>query len=97
MEPGPDQTAIDSVEHLFANADERLAIVLAAGFAARQNFVVADWLPGLRQGSSVAPVAAQIQLLRQSQVDCQKNVDHRNLAGTGCHQRIAAHQSSAGY
>lgn len=99
MEPDPDQTAIDfdSVEHLFANADERLEIVLAAGFAASQNLVVADWLPGLRQGSSVGSVAAQIHLLRQSQGNYRKMVDHRNLAGTGCRQRTAAHHSSAGY
>src|SRR5947209_8523723 len=97
MEPDPDQTAIDSVEHLFANADERLDIVLAAGFVASQNLVVADWLPGLRQGSSVGPVSAQIHLLRQSQGDYRKIVDHRNLADTGWRQRIAAHHSSAGY
>lgn len=66
MEPGPDQTAIDfdSVEHLFANADERPEIVPAAGFAESQNYVVVDWLPDLGQGNSVVPVAAQIHLIR---------------------------------
>src|SRR5204862_971389 len=39
MEPDPDQTAIDfdSDEHLFANADERLEIVLTSGSAASQT------------------------------------------------------------
>ena len=78
MEPGPGQTAIDfdSVEHLFATADERLEIVRAAGFAVSQNYVVVDWLPGLMPGSSDVPATAQIHLIRQSLVDCQKIVGH---------------------